>query len=211
MNTAPIASDYGWHSNAESCSHPYLLPLVAGICRKNGTKKLLDVGTGNGSALPVWKEQGWSVSAMEPDAAGFGLAKQVVGVDVRMLGVGNPLPIEWQGAFDAVVSLEVVEHLFNPHHLVETATTALRAGGIAVVSTPYHGFVKNLALSLTNKWDFHHHPLRVGGHIKFWSESTLSSLFRNGPFRLLEFHGAGRFPFLWKSMVLVFQKFPEGR
>jgi SAM-dependent methyltransferase len=206
MNTAPIASDYGWRSTADTCSHAYLLPLVAGICRKHGTKKLLDVGTGNGSALPVWKEHGWAVSAMEPDPAGFGFAKQVAGADVRMLGAGDPLPGEWEGAFDTIVSLEVVEHLFNPKQLVETAATALKGGGIAVVSTPYHGFLKNLVLSLANKWDFHHHPLRVGGHIKFWSRTTLTSLFQKESFRFVEFHGAGRLPFLWKSMVLVFQK-----
>lgn len=135
MNTAPIASNYGWRSTADTCSHPYLLPLVAEICRKHGTKKLLDVGTGNGSALPVWKEQGWAVSAMEPDPVGFGFAKQVAGVDVRMLGVGDLLPGEWQGAFDTVVSLEVVEHLCNPKQLLETAAAALSKGGIAVIST----------------------------------------------------------------------------
>jgi SAM-dependent methyltransferase len=204
MKTTPLASSYGWQSSADTCSHPYLLPLVAKICCKHATKNLLDIGTGNGSALPFWKRQGWSVSAMEPDADGFGFAKQVPGVDVRRLGVGEPLPTDWTGAFDTAVCLEVVEHLFNPHQLVETAADALKPGGVAVISTPYHGLLKNLALSLTNKWDFHHHPLRVGGNIKFWSKRTLTSLFEKGPFRALAFHGAGRIPFLWKSMVIVF-------
>jgi SAM-dependent methyltransferase len=206
MNTIPIAPSYGWQSHADTCSHPYLLPLVAEICRKHATQNLLDIGTGNGSALPFWKRQGWRVSAMEPDAEGFGFANQVPGVDVRMLGVGGALPADWAGAFDTAVCLEVVEHLFDPHQLVETAAGALKPGGIAIISTPYHGFLKNLALSLANKWDFHHHPLRVGGHIKFWSKRTLASLFEEGPFRALEFHGAGRIPFLWKSMVVVFER-----
>jgi 2-polyprenyl-6-hydroxyphenyl methylase/3-demethylubiquinone-9 3-methyltransferase len=143
---------------------------------------------------------------MEPDAEGYEFAKQISGADVRRLGVGDPMPEDWREAFDTIVSLEVVEHLFNPGQLVETATEALGPGGIVVVSTPYHGFLKNLALSLANKWDFHHHPLRVGGHIKFWSVSTLKTLFEEGPFRFIEFHGAGRLPWLWKSMVLVFQR-----
>lgn len=143
---------------------------------------------------------------MEPDPDGFGFANQVPGVDVRKLGVGEPLHADWTGAFDTAVCLEVVEHLFNPQQLVETAADALKPGGVAIISTPYHGFLKNLALSLTNKWDFHHHPLRVGGHIKFWSKKTLGSLFEKGPFRTLEFHGAGRIPFLWKSMAMVFKR-----
>jgi len=75
---------------------------------------------------------------MEPDSDGFEYAKQVPGVDVRRLGVGEPLPADWTGAFDTAVCLEVVEHLFNPHQLVETAADALKPGGVAVISTPYH-------------------------------------------------------------------------
>lgn len=206
MSTPILASSYGWKSNADTCSHPYLLPMVAEICRKHATQKLLDIGTGNGSALPIWKQQGWSISAMEPDARGFEFAKQVPGVDVRQLGVGEALPTDWTSAFDTAVCLEVVEHLFDPNNLVETTACVLKPGGIAVISTPYHGFLKNLALSLADKWDFHHHPLRVGGHIKFWSKRTLTSLFEKGPFRVLEFHGAGRIPYLWKSMVLVLER-----
>ena len=37
---------------------------------------------------------------MEPDSDGFEYAKQVPGVDVRRLGVGEPLPADWTGAFD---------------------------------------------------------------------------------------------------------------
>jgi SAM-dependent methyltransferase len=206
MKTMSLTKNYGWRSSTDTYSHSYLLPLVAKICGKHKIKSIIDIGTGNGSSLHFWKHQGWRICAMEPDEGGFGFASQVSGVDVRMLGVGDVLPAEWCSAFDSAVSLEVVEHLFDPHQLVETVASALKTGGIAVVSTPYHGFIKNLVLCLANKWDFHHHPLRVGGHIKFWSKQTLISLFEKGSFRFLEFHGAGRFPFLWKSMVLVFEK-----
>jgi 2-polyprenyl-6-hydroxyphenyl methylase/3-demethylubiquinone-9 3-methyltransferase len=206
MSDPKTSFAFGWSADTGNCSYPYLLPMVLGLCRRHGTKKLLDIGAGNGSVLPVWKELGWEVCAMESDADGFGFAKRVSGVDVLNLGVGDPLPAEWHGAFDTVVSLEVVEHLFNPHQLVETASAALGKGGIAIVSTPYHGYLKNLLLSLGNKWDFHHNPLRTGGHIKFWLRSTLTSLFELGPFECIEFHGAGRLRCLWKSMVLVIRK-----
>jgi 2-polyprenyl-3-methyl-5-hydroxy-6-metoxy-1,4-benzoquinol methylase len=143
---------------------------------------------------------------MEPDLEGYRIAKDVAEADVRQLGVGDPLPQEWRHAFDLVISMEVVEHLFDPHLLVQTANEALRDGGYAIISTPYHGYLKNLALSVVDKWDFHHHPLRVGGHIKFWSKPTLKALFEKGGFKAVSFHGAGRLPYLWNSMVWVFQK-----
>ena len=65
--------------------------------------------------------------------------------------------------FDAVVSTEVVEHYFSPHLLPIFANGALREGGYLVITTPYHGYIKNLALSLFGKWDTHHTPLWYGG------------------------------------------------
>jgi 2-polyprenyl-6-hydroxyphenyl methylase/3-demethylubiquinone-9 3-methyltransferase len=66
--------------------------------------------------------------------------------------------------------------------------------------------LKNLALSIANKWDFHHTPLWHGGHIKFWSRKTLSQLLTEGGFEVVGFHGVGRLPLLWKSMVIVARK-----
>lgn len=197
---------YGWHSAEKTYSSQKLLPLVSRLAAGAGTNAFLDVGAGNGSALPYWIQQGWQVAAMEPDAEGFGFARQVAGVDVRRLGVDDTLPPEWEGAFDTIASLEVVEHLFNPTALVRVCAQTLRPGGHALISTPYHGWVKNVAISVAGKWDYHHHPLRVGGHIKFWSENTLTELFERGPFTKVAFHGVGRTTLLWKSMLLVFRK-----
>lgn len=202
----PIAEKYGWASADVEKSHQYLLPLTLQLLQKYQVQSMLDIGTGNGATLPIWLANGYQVAAMEPDAEGYGFAKQHSNVDVRQFGVGMVLPDDWQHHFDAVVSLEVVEHLFNPLDLVQTAKNALSSNGIAIVSTPYHGYWKNLMLAVFGKWDFHHHPERVGGHIKFWSKATLTDLFESQGFRKLSFHGAGRLPLLWKSMVLVFQK-----
>ena len=201
-----IAKEYGWTSDSKDKSHNYLLPTSVDLLKKFNVKSLIDIGTGNGSTIPVWLSNGFKVAAMEPDPAGFLYSKKHSQADVRNLGVGEALPIEWQNAFDAVISLEVVEHLFDPVQLVKTANEALKMDGIAIVSTPYHGYLKNIFLALANKWDFHHHPTRVGGHIKFWSKRTLSKLFVGEGFEELTFRGVGRFPPIWKSMIMVFKK-----
>jgi len=59
---------------------------------------------------------------------------------------------------------------------------------------------------LTNKWDAHLNPFWDGGHIKFWSRNTLSQLLNETGFGIVRFIGAGRLPFLWKSMIVVAQK-----
>ena len=74
------------------------------------------------------------------------------------------------------------------------------------MTTPYHGYLKNLALSLAGKWDHHHTALWHGGHIKFWSRRSLTKLLTAESFLHQQFLGVGRLPWLWNSMVLVMRK-----
>jgi hypothetical protein len=37
-----------------------------------------------------------------------------------------------------------------------------------IITTPYHGYLKNIALSVSVKFDHHVNPLWDGGHIKFF-------------------------------------------
>jgi 2-polyprenyl-6-hydroxyphenyl methylase/3-demethylubiquinone-9 3-methyltransferase len=73
-----------------------------------------------------------------------------------------------------VISLEVVEHVYAPRSFAATIFDLLEPGGIAVLSTPYHGYLKNLAIAALNGFDKHVNPLWDYGHIKFWSQRTLS-------------------------------------
>lgn len=109
-----------------------------------------------------------------------------------------------------MVSTEVVEHLYQPRRLVQNAFRLLRPSGYFIVSTPYHGYVKNLALALSGKLDSHFTALWDGGHIKFWSRETLSAMLIEEGFTELRFLGAGRVPYIWKSMILIARK-PAGK
>tara|TARA_R100000027_G_scaffold67357_1_gene65744 strand:- start:4879 stop:5505 length:627 start_codon:yes stop_codon:yes gene_type:complete len=204
----PIATRYGWESAGAEHSHSYLLESIEKIFSERArVDRLIDIGTGNGATLDFWKSNAQTVCAMEPDKDGFEFAQQQhQDVDIRRVGVGEAFGEDWEESFDCAVCLEVVEHLFNPEELAQTANRLLKPGGWLVVSTPYHGYLKNLTLSICNKWDFHHHPIRVGGHIKFWSKKTLVELFSEHGFKFLSFNGSGRIPLLWKSMICVFEK-----
>jgi 2-polyprenyl-6-hydroxyphenyl methylase/3-demethylubiquinone-9 3-methyltransferase len=74
------------------------------------------------------------------------------------------------------------------------------------MSTPYHGYWKNLALALSGKMDDHFMALRDHGHIKFWSEKTITKLLSHAGFNSIEISRAGRMPALAKSMVIVARK-----
>ena len=108
--------------------------------------------------------------------------------------------------FDVVVSTEVVEHVYSPRQWAAAALTTLKPGGLLICSTPYHGYVKNCVLAFTGKLDAHFTALWEGGHIKFWSRRTLTSLLKETGFQVVAFRGAGRLPWLWKSMLLAARK-----
>jgi hypothetical protein len=69
--------------------------------------------------------------------------------------------------------------------------------------TLYHGHLKKLLIALSAKFDVQVIVLWDGGHIKFWSRRTLTSLLDEKGVRVEAFMGAGRFPYLWKSMMLA--------
>ena len=105
-----------------------------------------------------------------------------------------------------VLSLEVIEHLYSPRLFVDRARGALVESGCLVVSTPFHGYWKNLALALSGKLDEHFTALWDGGHIKFWSERTLRALLEERGFTVVRFARCGRIAPLAKSMVVHARK-----
>lgn len=166
---------------------------------------MLDVGCGNGALVGRLISAGFTVVGIDMSREGIQIAREahpegrfeVMPADSRVLERLGEAPL------DAVVSTEVIEHLYDPPAFLIGCREALRPGGRLVISTPYHGYLKNLALALTGRWDSHLHPGRVGGHIKFWSRRTLTAVLEEAGLTPIGFRGAGRMPFVWKSMVLT--------
>jgi hypothetical protein len=79
-------------------------------------------------------------------------------------------------------------------------------GGVGLLSTPYHGYWKNLALAVAGKWDRHLTALWQGGHVKFFSVNTLGALLSEVGFKDIRFVHVGRIPPLAKSMIAIVRK-----
>lgn len=95
----------------------------------------------------------------------------------------------------------MIEHLDSPAGLVETAVALLKPGGYLIVGAPYHDYLKNLAISILNKWDVHHGVHWDGGHIKFFSKRTLRELVLRNGFQETTIHCYGQLPWLWKHII----------
>ena len=203
--------NYGWKDSNPTCAHPYLLPtLLEQIGALFGGEKIniFDIGCGNGYAAARLAREGHNVLAVDASPDGIEIARSAY-PDVRFEVCSlydDRMEKLLERPVDCVISLEVIEHLLYPRKLFERSRRVLKEGGYLIVSTPYHGYFKNLALSLVNGWDRHFGVADEGGHIRFFSKKTLGRMACQGGFYSPRFYGVGRFPGLWKSMVMVAKK-----
>lgn len=204
--------EYGWKDAEQKSSHEYLLPATLEEVRllaRDRPLRILDLGCGNGYISAQLAALGHEVIGVDSSTDGIEAARaaystrypnarfhvaSVYDDDLRSV-VGDPV--------DCVVSLEVVEHLYLPRALLTQSHAVLRDGGLLICTTPYHGYLKNLAISLLGGWDRHWAVDWDGGHVKFFSPASLIGLAREAGFREPRIRGLGRVRGFWKSMMLI--------
>src|SRR5262249_58127384 len=140
--------EFGWSDAHEECSHRYLLPVVLEeLDRVTGGKpqRVADVGCGNGSMTAKIAKLGHDVIGVDVSRDGVEIARAAYPhLRIEAVSLYDDRFEDVIGTVDCVLALEVVEHLFFPSKLFEAGYRILRSGGAMIVSTPYHGFLKNL-------------------------------------------------------------------
>ena len=196
-------------------SHEYLMPALQRVITRAlpaPGARIVDLGCGNGYVASRLRGLGHVVIGVDVSAEAVAVARSAhpaMCFKVASLE-DDDLAARIGEGFDCVVSLEVIEHLYRPCRLFEQSRRLLRHGGWLVVSTPYHGYAKNLALSVLSRWDRHFAVGWEGGHIKFFSRRTLTAMAKACRFVPERWIGVGRLPGLWKSMMLVATRGDEG-
>lgn len=196
-------AEFFWESAEVTSAHRYLLGPLRDLLGPPGGATL-DVGCGNGALTTMLIREGYDVYGIDGSVSGISLANKACPGRFFLHRLGEEsLPEALQGRlFRSIISTEVIEHLYEPRLLFRTCRMLLAPGGQLVVSTPYHGYLKNVLIALSGRMDRHFTALWEGGHIKFFSRYTLEKLMRQEGFSPTAFRGAGRLPFLWKSMLV---------
>ena len=201
-------TEYRYNSSSTNVSHEYLLrPVLWELNRffseSESPRRFFDLGCGNGSVAAFFSEHGFQVVGVDPSEEGISRANKVYPtIRLDRGSAYDDLAVKY-GRFSAVISLEVVEHIYAPRHYARTVFDLLEPGGVAILSTPYHSYLKNLALAITGKMDDHFTALWDNGHIKFWSPGTLTTLLEECGLREISFRRVGRVPALAKSMIAI--------
>lgn len=196
--------------NACHVSRYILEPILAVLEKQPGKRTILDVGCGNGWLVEELLKRDYDAYGIDASESGIQQAElKTKGRFFTVNAESGKLPESLDGiVFNTIISTEVIEHLYDPRAYLVFCKEILErctADKTFIITTPYHGYLKNLFLAVTGKMDAHFTALWDGGHIKFWSRETLTKLLKENGFNPKEFRGCGRFPYLWKSMLISSQ------
>ena len=201
---------YHDYSQPDPPHQQFYLDFITLQLRAAGVSTVLDVGCGDGNFTASIADAGFKAYGVDLSRGGIAKASErYPEIQFAIASAGDDLGSVFPGVadFEAIITVEVIEHLYSPRDFVRSARKTLKPGGIVIVTTPYWGYLKNIAMAVTNRMDRALTPLWDGGHIKHWSYATLCSLFGEEGFEVIAFHGAGRrIPYLWSGMAVVFRK-----
>jgi 2-polyprenyl-3-methyl-5-hydroxy-6-metoxy-1,4-benzoquinol methylase len=169
-------------------------------------RRLLDVGCGSGSLMFGAREKfdelyGVDVSAYRVDEAERKAREQFGDAHRLHFLVANAddkldFPDEM---FDAVTSIAVIEHVFDPYAVIGEMHRVLRPGGILVVQVPNIAYIKHRIHLLLGKLPVTASPHNWreigwdGGHLHHFTLGSLRELLQEMGFRVLKVRGSGLF------------------
>jgi SAM-dependent methyltransferase len=104
---------------------------VLSFLRVSRAGRLLDVPAGEGAFAEQAKRLGYTVCCGDIDPSRF----RANGIEFTQVDLNARWPYP-SNSFDYVVSIEAVEHLENPWHLVREANRVLKNQGILFLTTP---------------------------------------------------------------------------
>ncbi len=209
MKELQSISGYVYSDFETNASHDYLLPTVFAELDElkaslgDREARMFELGCGNGSVAAKLSMRGWDITGIDPSVEGIEQAINAYPGLKLAQGSAYDNLVEAYGTFPVLMSLEVVEHVYAPRDYAKTAYDLLEPGGTAIFSTPYHGYLKNLVMAVTGKMDAHFTALWDHGHIKFWSEKTLTTLMVEAGFETPRYLKVDRIPALAKSMIAI--------
>ena len=141
-------------------------------------RRMLDVGFGNGLVLQQLKGRYAERVGVDIALNAHAMGLREEGIRVLKADVARGLPFR-AGYFDLVLSLDVIEHVFDPQVFLTELRRVLRPGGRLVVSTPNVRYLRQLwRIAVKGQgpqtsgedvgWD--------GGHLHYFTSADLLQL-----------------------------------
>lgn len=165
--------------------------------------QLLDFGCGNGSFTQFFQSIGYQVQGVDISETIVKCNRErFPGLKFKLVWTDQPMPYA-AGTFDAIFCSEVIEHVYNVNFIFSEFARLLRPGGFLILTTPYHGLVKNVLIAL---FFFERHFDPTWQHIRFWTKKTLTRVCLAHGLKPVMWKHVGRFWPVPKSFFVVCRK-----
>lgn len=148
-------------------------------------RRLLEVGCAHGFLLDFLRSRGWSVAGVEVSPLSSSYARDRFGLDVAT-GTLEALAGTLPGGYDAILMLDVLEHLHTPFETLSAAAGLLAPGGTLVVQCPWElsHWEETMQAVLRGMAPGTIEPDSVPAHLYFFSPRTLEAVLEKGGFRI---------------------------
>lgn len=206
-STRTERGEFLWLSDGPAHIHGHVARPVVVRLDSIDARSVLDLGCGNGWLTAALSRCGFDVTGLDSSQSGIQIARHAHrDVPFRHADVLLPPADDLRGRFDAVVAVEILDHVAQPRVLLQHALQMLRPGGWLLVTVPYHGYLKNLGLALSGRFDLRLHALEDHGRLKFFSRRTLVSMLAEEGYSDIGFEAIGRLPAIARSMLVTGRK-----
>ena len=131
--------------------------------------KVLDIGCGNGYMVNLLNELGWDSFGLEMSEIAV-RAAQEMGLKIQCGSIDDDVEYYPSGSFDAVLMLQVLEHLYDPLKVLIKVHKLLKPGGQLIVTTP------NASGFMAKFWNARWRGWESPRHLNLFGRKTLGEI-----------------------------------
>lgn len=167
--------------------------------------EFLDFGCGKGFLLSEILKVNPDLKITGADVSKTAIAyakKAIPSARFTVIEDGHKLPFK-NNSFDFILAADVLEHVYDTDMVFTELVRILKPGGKIFISVPYHGMLKNLAISFFG-FDFYFDPKQP--HIRFYTKKNLFKIVKEKGLDIIKNGYYGRFYPLSYGMYVVCKK-----
>jgi SAM-dependent methyltransferase len=187
--------------NADPGLHAKVMSVLNNSVVKNSA--ILDLGSGEGAMSQRLFDAGYNVIALDIDKEHF----KAVGPEFHQINFNDADQVikfaeKYKDYFDAVVGMEVIEHLENPWAYIRLLKKMVKQGGKIIVTTPNTAsWLSRFYFLFTGEFcSFNDQTADEYGHVSPISPWELGLIFKREGLTNIRMYKGGHLPSLWITL-----------